>query len=195
MAKRNLIVPVCGGNIARSAAAEALIKQELDKGGLSDMYEVISRGTQGTRVDKTPVKHPNITLYSSLFHALEPVLRKLGIDLSSHVSTPIDEDVAARASVMLAMDRKTYQGLLALFPDQADKIHMFSELVDEERDIRDPIGVKGIKKQEQIFTDIRDIIIRGFPKLLAFADEMNETTREMTGNQPEGTSFGRPERI
>jgi hypothetical protein len=90
MTNKKLIVPVCRGNIARSAVAEEIIKKEISVRGLGDRYETISRGVQGTRVDPQPVRHPNMTLYPTLYADSKPTLDDLGIDLSSHVSTPID---------------------------------------------------------------------------------------------------------
>lgn len=91
---------------------------------------------------------------------------KLGINLSSHVSTPIDKKTAEKSSILIAMDNKTRQALLILFPNQIKKIHVLTELVNEDKDIIDPQGVSGIEKQEQILTEIQEIIVRGFPKLL-----------------------------
>jgi protein-tyrosine-phosphatase len=161
-----LIVSVCRGNIARSAVAERIIAKELRVRGLSDKYISISRGVQGTSVDPQPVKFPNITYYEELYKDSKPTLDKLGIDLSSHISSPINEEIAKKASILLAMDNQTKGALQTLFPEQVDKIHILSELIDENWDITDPEGISGKEKQEKLFTEIRDIVVKGFSKLL-----------------------------
>jgi len=172
MESKKLIVSVCRGNIARSAVAEKIIENELFNTGLIDKYSSISRGTQGTSVDPQPVKFPNITYYEKLYEDSKPSLEKLNIDLSSHISTPIDKNIAQEASILLAMDKKTKQALLVLFPEQEKKVHMFSELINEDRDIVDPEGVSGTEKQEKIFTEIQNTIIQGFQKLLSLVNNL-----------------------
>ena len=164
---RKLIVSVCRGNIARSAVAEKIIENELCQRNLVDKYLSISRGIQGTSVDPQPVKFPNITYYEKLYEDSKPILQKLNIDLSTHTSTPIEKNIAKKASILLAMDKQTKQALLVLFPAQEKKVHMFSELINKDRDIVDPEGVSGPEKQEKIFTEIQNIIIQGFQKLLS----------------------------
>ena len=150
---------------------------------------MISRGTQGVAPDDLePVKFRNITFYSSLYQDSKAWLEERGIDLSSHISTPIDGEVAEHASVLFAMDRKTQKALLTLYPDHAIKVHLLSELVGDDREIIDPECVSGRQKQEQIFTEIENRIVEGFPRLLVLTDSVNKTTREATGNQPEGIS-------
>ena len=136
MSNKKLIVPVCRGNIARSPVAEIIIRREIEVRGLHDQYEVLSRGTQGVALDdKEPAKFRNITFYHDEYNDLQAWLDERNIDLTSHTSTPIDINVAEHASIILAMDKRTQQALLALFPDYAKKIHMFSELIDEEKEI------------------------------------------------------------
>jgi len=167
---KKLIVPVCRGNIARSAVAEALIKKEIKIRGLSDKYETLSRGVQGTVVDPQPVKFPNITYYKELYADSKPTLEKLEINLSKHISKPIDNEIAQKASILLAVDKKTQQALSTLFPEQKNKIHMLSELIGEGKEIIDPEGVSGMEKQEKIFTEIKNIIVNRFSKLIELVD-------------------------
>src|SRR5690348_12796058 len=101
------IVIVCRGNIARSPFAEAIVRHELTLRGLSDSYNVISRGVQGTMLDPEPVKYPNITHCESIFDGVKHLLGQLGIDPRKHRSTVIDDEAVRRASIILAMDQKT----------------------------------------------------------------------------------------
>jgi len=170
MKQKKLIVCVCRGNIARSPFAQAIITKELYQRNLLDEYSSISRGVQGTIVDPQPVKFSNITFYDQLYQDSKSSLDKFEINLSEHMSTPIDKNIANQSSILIAMDNKTKQALLVLFPEQAKKVHLLSELVNEDRDIIDPEGVSGIEKQEKIFSEIQNIIHQGFPKLLTLID-------------------------
>lgn len=168
MTPRKLIVFVCRGNIARSVIAEAITKKELKKRRLLDQYEAISRGTQGVAPDDLiPVQFPNITYYKKLYEDAKPWLDKHTIDLSLHHSTPIDQTIAKRANILLAMDRKTRTALCTLFPDQVKKIYLLSELVGKDTEIIDPAeGNSDREHQEQIFNEIEQTITQGFSQLL-----------------------------
>lgn len=157
---------MCRGNIARSSVAEVVIKKELSKRRLGDRYDVVSRSTQGTSVDPQPVKFPNITYYEDLYREAKPALDQLGIDITSHVSKPIDREVAENASILLAMDKKTQDALLTLFPDLKSKIYMLSKLTGGDEDFVDPERVSGTKRHLRIFSGIQATIIKGLPKLL-----------------------------
>jgi len=167
---QRLVVVVCRGNIGRSPFMEAVLNDELTKRNLNERIRVISRGVQGTIVDPEPVKFSNITHYPEMYKDAKPILDELGIDLSGHVSTPISDADVKMADILLAVDNKTRENLATLFPDQVQKVHLLSELVNESRDIVDPEGVSGADKQKQIFTDLRDVTLAGFPKLLELLD-------------------------
>jgi len=160
------VLVVCRGNIGRSPFTEAVLAKEVARQNLSKEVQVISRGVQGTSVDPEPVQFPNITYYPQMYHDAKPVLDELDVDLSDHTSTPISKTDAETADILLAVDDKTQQALQTLFPDQSQKIHLVSEIIDEQRNIIDPEGVSGADKQRQIFLDLQNIATTGFPKLL-----------------------------
>ena len=166
MSTKKLIITVCRGNIVRSPVAAAFIEKEIVNNSLTDQYEVISRGVQGTSVDPQPVKHPNITFYGDLYKDAQPTLQKYGIDMISHRSQSITSDKASEATIMFAMDQKTKDALLQLFPKIKPKLYLLSELINENRDIIDPETLQGADKQQKIIDDIYMIIHKGFPQLL-----------------------------
>jgi protein-tyrosine-phosphatase len=164
------IVVVCRGNIARSPFAEAIIKQELAKYKRADEYEVVSRGTQGTAIDPVPVKFPNITYYEQLYKDAKPTLDKFGVDLSAHISKPIDGAIVEEADIILALDNKTKTALVKLFRGQTAKIHLLYELVGQSQDIKDPEVLSGEQAQAQVFTEVRNVLIEGMPNLFKIVE-------------------------
>lgn len=184
MALIKLIIFVDRGNIVRSPIATAITRQQLGKMNLLDSYDVFSARTQGIALDdKEPVKFPNITHYPEQYEQSKKWLEEHKIDLSSHYSTGINSWFAEQAKVIFAMDNKTRKSLLELFPNREGKIHMFSEIVGDDIEIDDPAFVSEGQKFVEIYDGIENTIVTGFPKLLAFADGVNETSIEITNHQ------------
>ena len=170
----SIVVMVCRGNVARSPFAAAVVKQELKRRHLDGSLEVLSRGIQGSQVDPEPVKYPNITYYREKYRPLRKLFAELQIDLRDHQATTIDQATADSASILLAMDGKTADALRSLFPGQAEKIHLFSELGELARAIPDPEFVSS-SDSVQVFLDIRSLITTGFPRLLNMVKEAQHT--------------------
>ncbi len=168
------VLVVCRGNIARSPFVEAIIRQELVKRKLATRFTAISRGVQGTTVDPEPVAYPNLTHYAPQYRDSKSTLRKFGVDLSLHRSTAISQKAAQTAGVILAVDLQTKDALCKLFPTQADKMYLLSELVGGCQSIPDPMLANGSVAQEKIFTETRNLVVRGFPRLLAM---LRQSTR------------------
>jgi protein-tyrosine phosphatase len=83
------VVFVCTGNICRSPLAEAIARRLLDERGRPDI-EVSSAGTAA--FDGSPASE------GAYLVALEN-----GLDLSSHVSTPLSPEVVTEADLVLGM--------------------------------------------------------------------------------------------
>lgn len=164
--KKKTILVICRGNIARSPFAEVTINREIKRRKLDTKYIAISRGVQGTSADPKPVRFSNIIYYKTIYSEAAPALNKLGVDITSHVSTPIDRNIAEESNVILAMDKKTRTALLFLFPDLRNKIHLFSELIGSKEDFTDPESLSGKERHLKIFSAIQEAVIKGFPKLL-----------------------------
>lgn len=164
---QKVILVVCRGNIARSPVAEFFINSEIKKRSLDSKIMVISRGTQGTLVDPQPVKFSNISFYDDLYAEAKPALDALKVDLSAHVSKPVTREDVNMASVILAVDQKTKNALLQLFPDMNQKVHMLTELTGNTEDFPDPENLNGKEKHLKIFTEIKEVITNGFEKLIS----------------------------
>ncbi|MBP9818305.1 hypothetical protein KBC75_06195 [Candidatus Shapirobacteria bacterium] len=169
MDSRKLIVCVCRGNILRSAVAEKLISQLMSKQGDGVTYQVISRSIQGTKIDHKPVRFPNLTYYNEVYPRVKPLLQKLNVDLSNHVSTPIDYLVVTKASLILAMDNQTKDGLKQLFPFHHHKIYLFTDIIKLNKDIADvPYKTKPTYSLRAV-QEIDDVINLGFNQILSIA--------------------------
>ena len=60
--------------------------------------------------------------------------------MDGHRSREVSEEMLARADLVLAMESGQAEALRAEFLEQADKVHMLSELKGERRDVEDPVG-------------------------------------------------------
>ena len=66
------------------------------------------------------------------------VLAERGLDLGDHCAHSITEADMAAASLVLTMTRNHAEALGADFAAHADKIHLFSEMIDRHFDVPDP---------------------------------------------------------
>lgn len=169
---KKLIVFVCNGNIHRSVIAEKCLIEILKERNLGRKFSVASYGLQGTKGTAKPL-HKNLTKYPKEYKAALPSLRKFKIDVSDHNSQKITPAVAKKAAVIIAMDKKVYltakNSLLKQFPKAKQKIHLFSGLVKNHKDMKDPSGSGNFQLHKSIIQTICFSIKSNFKTILSWA--------------------------
>ncbi len=147
------IVTVCTANICRSPMAAGLLRHALaaQPEPLRSL-EVISAGVAARPGE--PVSENSVA-----------ALRKVGIDISQHVSRPLTQDLIDRALAVICMT-ESHRAMIQLQADPApDHIYLFREFMPagEDREIPDPFG--GPLKVYEI---CRDEMVEAIPSLLEF---------------------------
>jgi protein-tyrosine phosphatase len=126
-----MILFVCTGNTCRSPMAEGICRQLLAERLKCKMEELQDRG----------VLVMSAGIAASLggaasFEAVE-VLRQHGIDLSTHESQPVTEQIIRHADAIWTMTRSHRQAIVEQWPEAAARTAVLST---DARDIADPIG-------------------------------------------------------
>lgn len=122
---------LCTGNTCRSPMAEGLFRKMLadrlkcrEDELLDRGYSVISAGLAAH--GGSPASE----------HAVE-LLRHEGIDLATHASQQVTEELLYHADHILTMTRQHRDAVLGAYPELADKVRLLSQ---SNRDVSDPIG-------------------------------------------------------
>ena len=68
------------------------------------------------------------------------VMQSMGMDISTHKSQPVTQDLIQRFDLILTMESNHKEGLIAGFKYDTNRIYMISEMVGLVMDIPDPIG-------------------------------------------------------
>ena len=115
---------VCTGNSCRSPIAEYYFKQLCKQNNLPEVTTA-SAGTKAEEGREAP------ELSVQLF-------KLLGLDISSHRSTPLSAELVENADAIIAMGHDHVDHILNNYPAAADKTRTLMSLLDSEIDVNDP---------------------------------------------------------
>ncbi len=127
---------VCTGNTCRSPMAEALFRNMLADHLNCQDDELLDRGH--TVVSAGLSAYPGASASSEAVQ----LLKSDGIDLSSHESQPVTEELLFHCDHILTMTQNHLDAILNAFPELAGRARLLSNSVGTGRgeDVSDPIG-------------------------------------------------------
>jgi glycine hydroxymethyltransferase len=122
---KKTIVFVCTGNICRSPMAEYYLKHSL---GRKTKWDVISSGTGAC-----------FGLHASDYAV--DVMKEVGIDISAHVSRPLNIDLVSTADLIIVMAQHHAEFIRHKFTQYREKVFLLKSFgPDGHGDVDDPMG-------------------------------------------------------
>ncbi|MFN3966321.1 MAG: low molecular weight protein arginine phosphatase [Endomicrobiia bacterium] len=149
------ILFVCTGNTCRSVLAEGYMKKFCKDENI-DWIEVKSCGTAAMPTYKVPV-------------VVLSLLKDEGIDVSSHIPTPINKFLVDGSDIILVMETVHKQEIMRRYPECDSRLFLLKEFVGEKEnlDIFDPIG-----QPEEVYIEraeeIKENVKKAFEKILGY---------------------------
>ncbi len=104
----------------------------------------------------------------------QSTLRERGIDLGSHRSRPVTEELVRTHNLVLTMERSQQDELRASFPEMADKICLLATIADGQYDIDDPIGLP-LERYRALANELTDVLERGLSQIEWLAADPSHT--------------------
>jgi protein-tyrosine-phosphatase len=158
---------VCTGNVCRSPMAAALFAAEADKFGDAELFAVSSAGTWALEDEPAST-------------SAQLVMQRRGLSLEGHAGRTVTVEMLEEADLILVMTRHHQDSLCAEFPSVRSKIHLLSELADQQFDISDPYG-STLDDYEACAAELSQLIERGYSRIaqwLALAPVPDPATKE-----------------
>lgn len=112
------ILFVDSGNTSRSPMAEAILDDALDRSRLDGKVKTDSAGTFAPEGITPPEE------------AVE-VMDEMGLDIEKNKSRQLDEELAEWADLILTMEAKNVEEIMAMFPEYEDKVHTLIGFIND----------------------------------------------------------------
>lgn len=129
-----------------------ILQRRFEEAGLAEQVEITSAGVYGLTGE--PASQPGVEL-----------LAKRNIDISGHVSRPLEDEEILDADLVIVMEESHRQVILASLPAARYKIVLFSELAALSNDMEDPYR-KGPKAYRKTLATIDSTLDAGWNRLL-----------------------------
>lgn len=150
------ILIICTANICRSPVGEAVLQKRLQQNGITN-WVVDSAGTwaqDGRRASR---------------YSVEVVAEVEGIDIQSHQAKTVSRELLDESSLVLCMTKNHAEALRVEFPEQASKIYLLSQMVNNRRfDVSDPYGTEK-PNYERMYSQVTGLIENGLPRIIELA--------------------------
>lgn len=129
---------VCHGNICRSPMAEYILKDKVNKMGLSDSFFIASAATSCEEIwdgEGNPV-HP----------MAKEQLKKHGISCEKKRAIQLEKTDYNKYDYIIGMDSQNVRNMLRIFGGDADnKVYKLMEFAGSDRDVADPWYTRNFK--------------------------------------------------
>jgi protein-tyrosine-phosphatase len=158
----NTLLFVCAGNTCRSPAAVQILEACLERHSINPQtWQVDSAGLRAVRGQPASAK-------------MAAALGDRGMDLSEHLSRPVEDAFLRQYPLVLVMEREHRQDLLARFPFLEGKVFLLSEMSGGDGEVTDPFGGDDLA-YDQTASQIENMIAQGFARIVELSAKKNKT--------------------
>jgi protein-tyrosine-phosphatase len=102
-------------------------------------------------------------------HAVQTA-EKMSCDLFFHSSKAVSENLLKNFNLILCMESDHVNFIKRNFPEAADNVYLFSEMIGDIFEIDDPVG-ETLKEYEHTAKKLKEIMHRGFKKIRGFSQK------------------------
>ncbi len=160
------ILVVCTANICRSPVVAALLRDRLNKRGLTN-WKVSSAGTWA-HVERGAARNSI------------RVMDEYGLDIDDHKSRLINQTHLNEADLILCMESGHVEALKIEFPEHADKIFLLTEMSGHPYSVHDPYGEPFLSFQKMA-AEMAGLVDSGLDRIIQIAE--GNSQRKLTNLQ------------